>query len=170
MNIISKFTVGSEKGIDIFLALKKTHLTEMHNAFVDPVKLKSYIENDLDRRTVINDLNDLSTQLIVVFDVDDDKALGYAVIRNNFNQPAVLENKRAVNLSFFILPEYNIPEVHQSLWQKCFSVTKNYSHWIELPANDPLIPFFESLKFKIAEESKLEPFDIDFQIMVRENY
>ena len=170
MNIISKFTVGSEKGIDVFLALKEAHLTEMYNDLVEPVKLRSYIENELDRRTAINDLNDLSTQLIVVFDIDDDKALGYAVIKNNFNQPAILEDKRAVNLSFFILPEHNIQEVQQSLWQKCLSVTKNYSHWIELPANDPMISFFESLEFKVAEESKLEPFDVASQIMVRENY
>jgi len=147
MNIISKFTVGSEKGIDIFLSLKEVHLTEMYSALVDSVKLKSYIENELDRRTAINDLNDLSTQLIVVFDNNDDKALGYAVIRNNFNQPTILEDKRAVNLSFFIISEYNIPEVQESLWQKCLSVTKSYSHWIELPASDPLVSFFESSGF-----------------------
>jgi predicted acetyltransferase len=169
MNIISKFTLGSEKGIDIFLSLKEAHLNEMYKGLVDPIRLKSYIGTELDRRTAINNLNDLSTQLIVVFDIDDDRALGYAIIRNNFHQPSILQGKRAVNLSFFILPEYNIQKVQQSLWQKCFSITKNYSHCIELPADNPLISFFESLEFKVAEESKLQPFDITSQIMVRVN-
>lgn len=169
MYIISKFTVGSEKGIDIFLSLKQAHLNETYNGLADPIKVKSYIENELHRRTAINNLNDLSTQLIVAFDIDHDRALGYTIIRSNFQQPAILEGKRAVSLSFFILPEYNTQQVRQSLWQKCLSVTKNVSHYIELPVDHPLITFFESLEFKVAEKSKLQPFDIVSQIMVREN-
>ncbi|MCJ8154696.1 hypothetical protein MKJ01_13070 [Chryseobacterium sp. SSA4.19] len=167
MNIISKFTVGSEEGIDRFLVLKQAHLNEIYDNLIDPLTLNTYIENELDRRTAINDLNDLRTQLIIVF--DDEEALGYAMIRNTFNQPTVLEDKRAVCLSFFILSGYNTQEICLSLWHKCLSVTKNYSHWVELPANSALIPFFENVGFTLAGQSKLKPFNLSSQIMIRQN-
>lgn len=167
MNIISKFTVGSENGVDLFLALKEKYIKELFDGSVDPVKYNAYLEKELDRRTAINDLNNLSTQLIIVF--DDDQSLGYAVMKSTFNQPSVLEGKRAVCLSFFILSKYDIPEVRQSLWQKCLSVTKNHAHWIELFPGSPLVPFFEDIGFTVAEQSESEPFDTPSLVMVRQN-
>lgn len=168
MNIVSKFTVGSEKGIDLFLALKEAHLKEIYDGITDPVKLRTYIEHELDRRAAINDLNDLSTRLIVVF--DDDQPAGYAIIRNAFDRPGILEGKRAVHLSFFILSGHNTPEVRLSLWQKCLSVTRNHAHWTELPAGSPIIPFLETADFTVVGQSELKPFSIPSQIMVRRNF
>lgn len=167
MNIVSKFTVGSEKGIDLYLALKEAHLNEMYDGIIDRVELNTYIETELDRRTAINDLNDLSTQLIIVF--DHDKPLGYALIRKSFKQPIILEGNKAVRLSFFILSEYRIPEVFLSLWQKCLSVTRNHSHWTKLPVNNPMIPFLEAIDFTVTERSQSTPFNEPFQVMVRQN-
>lgn len=167
MNIISKFTVGSENGMDLFLALKEAHLKEMYEGIIDPVRLNPYLEDELDRRKAINGLNDLSTQLVIVF--DDDQPLGYAMIGKTFSQPAVLEGRRAVHLSFFVLPNYRIPEVCHSLWQKCLSVTKNHSYWTELPANDAMIPFLETIDFTVAEQSQLKPFEVSSQVMVRQD-
>jgi hypothetical protein len=105
--------------------------------------------------------------MITVF--DDDKPVGYVIIKSSFNQPAILGDKKAVQISaFFILAEYNNLDTRHSLWQKCLSVTRSYNHWIEVLQNDPLIPFLESCDFKIYEQLKMSPFELPSYIMIRQ--
>lgn len=167
MNIISKFTVGSEQGIDQLFDLKRTELKQMYGNIIEPLQLDTYIESQLDRRNAINELNDLNTQMIIVF-VDNEPA-GYAVMKSTFHQPKILSEKKAVQISsFFILQEYDTPETRQSLWQKCLSVTRSYHHWIEVLQTNPLITFLESCEFKIDEQLRMEPFDIPSYSMIRQ--
>ncbi|GGG64925.1 hypothetical protein [Epilithonimonas arachidiradicis] len=168
MNIISKFTVGSERGVDLLLELKEVQLKEMYQDLLDANELEIFLENELDRRTIINELNDLSTQLIIVF--QEEKAVGYAILKNSFEQPKILEGQKAIQFSFFVLHDYHKSEVFQSLWEKCLSVTRNYSHWTEIPENDLLIPTLESFGFNISEQLLLKPFDLPGYVMIRKNY
>ncbi|KQT31537.1 hypothetical protein ASG22_18620 [Chryseobacterium sp. Leaf405] len=167
MDIISKFTVGSEKSIDQLFDLKKIQLKEMYQDILDHHQLDIYIKTQLNRRDAINELNDLSTQMITVF--VDDEPVGYAIIKSSFNQPKILDGKKAVELSsFFILSEHNNYEIRLSLWQKCFSVTRSYCHWIEILQNNPLISFLEGLNFRIHEKLKMKPFEVPSYLMIRE--
>lgn len=167
MNIISKFTVGSEQGIDLLFELREVQLKEMYANILDPEKLQIFIKNEFNRRITINQLNDLSTQLIIVH--EKEKALGYAILKNSFNNPEILKDKKTVQLSFFVLRDYQTPEVFNSLWEKCLSVTRNYSHWIEVIQNHSTIPILESFGFKISAQSELKPFNLPSYIMVRKN-
>lgn len=166
MNVVSKFTVGSESGIDFLFELKEAQLKEMYKGVADQDQLKNFIESQLDRRKAINELNDLTTQLIITF--GDDKPLGYAIIKNSFDRPNILKDEKAVRLHLYLLPEYQTSELFQSLWQKCLTVTKGYSHWIEIPFNTPLMPFLKDCEFKMFEKSTPEPFGMPSLIMIRQ--
>ena len=65
---------------------------------MDTKQLKNYINEHLNHRNTINELNDLSTQLLILF--VEDKPAGYTIIRNSFQRPAVLEGKRVINYAF----------------------------------------------------------------------
>lgn len=165
MSIISKFTVGSEEGIDLLFDLKRLQFKQICDGVIEPEEIDQLIDKKLDRRDAINELNDLSSQMVIVF--ENDKPLGYAIVKSSYEQPEILEDKKAVYLTFYIAAEYISQEVYDSLWQKCLSITRSYAHWIELSQNDPLIPFFERSQFKICGQSHLKQFDIPSHIMVR---
>ena len=168
MNIISKFAVGSDEVIDQLFSLRVHQLKLMYEDQLEVQALENYLQEELDHRTTINELNDLSTQLIMTF--IDNKAVGYIILKNSYYQPESLADKKAIQIkSFFILSEYDTIETRQSLWQKCFSVTRSYSHWIELPHKDPSLSFLEECEFKIVEQSTMKPFDFPSHIMVRLN-
>ena len=168
MNIISKFAVGSDEGIDQLFSLRVHQLKDMYNNLLEFQELENYIKEQLDHRAIINDLNDLSTQLIMTF--VENKPVGYIILKNSYDQPKFLADKKAIQIkSFFILSKYDSIETRQSLWQKCFSVTRSYNHWIELPQNDPSISFLEKCEFKIIKQCKMKPFGIPSHIPVRLN-
>jgi predicted acetyltransferase len=166
MNIISKFAVGSDESIDQLFSLREYQLKDTYENLLESQELKNYIKEQLDHKTTINELNDLSTQLIMTF--VENKPVGYIILKNSYYQPKVLADKKAIQIiSFFILSEYDNIETRQSLWQKCFSVTRSYNHWIELPKNDPSISFLAKCEFKIIEQCEMKPFNIPSHVMVR---
>lgn len=165
MNIISKFVVGSEYGVDLLFELKEAQLRNLYENTEKTEKITLFIENELDRRATINQLNDLTTQLIIAF--ENDKALGYAMIKNSYNRPSAIEAEKAVELFFYILPEYQHAGVFEALWQKCLSVTRNYSYWTEILQNDVLLLAWQSCGFRISEESVWKPFDLKSYILVK---
>jgi len=166
MNIRSEFTVGSEYGIDLLFELKEVQLNTMYGERIDAERRNAHIENELNRRAAINELNDFTTQMIITF--EEHKALGYAIIKNSYETPNSLKDKKALRIYCYILPEYQNAEVVQSIWQKSLSANRNYSYWIEVLQNDPLIPLLESLGFRISETSELKPFNLPSYILIIE--
>ena len=165
-NIISKFAVGSDESIDQLFLLREEQLKNTYENLLELQELKNFIKEQLDDRIVINDLNDISTQLIITF--IEDKPVGYIIMKNSYYQPKILADKKSIRIiSFFILSAYDNTETRKSLWQKCFSVTKSYNHWIELPQDDPSVAFLEKCEFKIIEQSEMKPFNVPSNIMVR---
>ncbi len=166
MNIVSKFTVGSEDGIGQLFFLREAQIREMYANVTPPSGLLIYIKAELNYESAINELNDLSTQMIIVS--VDNEPVGFAIFKHSPNFPDILLGKKALHYSsFFILPEHDLPEVCSSLWQKCLSVTKSYdAHWIEVLENDPLIPFLESCGFIKHTQSLMPPFDQRSFIMI----
>ncbi|CDN72925.1 hypothetical protein [Elizabethkingia anophelis] len=171
MDIAVRFTIGSEEGVNQLLMLQKAQIKGRYENVTSAEQLNNYISEHLNHRNTINELNDLSTQLLILF--VEDKPAGYTIIRNSFQRPAVLEGKRVINYaSFYILPEYDSPETRQALWKKCLSIVRTFDEalWIETLENDPLIPFFEESGFAIHEKSVMEPFGQASVTLIKYNH
>jgi len=167
MDIVSKFTIASEEGLHNLAMLKEAQIRGMYSGSVEADDLEKYINQQLDEKNAVNDLNNLSTQMVTVF--AENKPVGYAIMKHSVNRPDALVDQKAINYNaFYVMPEYDHTEIKQSLWNKCLSVTNKYDAiWIEVYQNDPIIPFLESCGFQMHAQSKIEPFGKDSHILIR---
>ncbi|MDR0228568.1 MAG: hypothetical protein LBI72_05835 [Flavobacteriaceae bacterium] len=166
MNIISKFTIASEEGLQILFALRKAYIKEMYQNIIAENLLQQYITEQTNHKNAILELNDLSTQMLTVF--VDDIPVGYAITKQ-VPPPEILKEYKVINYSsFYFLPNYNTEDVKASLWNKCLSLTRSYQAlWIEVLQQDPIIPYLQECGFTIEESSSMQPFDQPSYIMVR---
>lgn len=163
MEIVSKFTVGSEEGISDLIAIIDASVYTLHKGFVSDDDIKKY-SNEIDPRKMINDLNDLSNQLIMTY--ADQKPVGYSIIKSGSVYPGMAEGKRATEISFVMLPDFNTPEVRESHWKKCRSaISFTDVIWINMLAHDPLLEFLKETGFSSVAEAKAEPFQLPSFIM-----
>ncbi|MDR3023011.1 hypothetical protein [Chryseobacterium sp.] len=164
MDIISKFTVGSEEGISDLIAIIDSSIYALHKEFIAEDEIKKYIRNEIDPRKMINDLNDLSNQLIMTY--ADQKPVGYSIIKSGSLHPGIPEGKRATEISFVILSEFDLPETRQSLWKKCRSaVSFTDIVWINMLDHDPLSEFLKESGFVPSVSSKAGPFLLPSHIL-----
>ncbi|WP_133121640.1 hypothetical protein [Chryseobacterium sp. PMSZPI] len=163
MNIISKFTVGSEEGISDLIAIIDSSVNALHKDFIAEEDIKKY-QNEIDPRKMINDLNDLSNQLIMTY--ADQQPVGYSIIKSGSGYPGIPDGIRATEISFVILPKFDSPETRQSLWKKCRSaVSFTDVIWINMLVHDPLIEFLKESGFTPISDSQAEPFLLPSQIL-----
>ncbi|MFP8892262.1 hypothetical protein [Chryseobacterium sp. EZn1] len=164
MDIISKFTVGSEEGISDLIAIIDSSVYALHKEFVTEEEIKKYIHNEIDPRKMINDLNDLSNQLIMMY--ADQKPIGFSIIKSGSVHPGIPGGKRATEISFVILSEFDLPETRQSLWKKCRSaVSFTDIIWINILDHDPLADFLKESGFIAVRSSKAGPFQLPSHIL-----
>ncbi|MGE8512785.1 MAG: hypothetical protein ACN6N7_08800 [Chryseobacterium culicis] len=164
MDIISKFTVGSEEGISDLITIIDSSIYSLHRELVNEEDIKKYIHHEIDPRKMINDLNDLSNQLIIMY--ADQKPIGYSVIKSGSLHPGIPEEKKATEISFVILSEFDTPETRQSLWKKCRSaVSFTDVIWINILDHDPLSDFLKEYGFVVADSSKAGPFQLPSHIL-----
>lgn len=164
MDIISKFTVGSEEGISDLIAIIDSSVHTLHKDFVSEESIKEYIQNKIDPRKMINDLNDLSNQLIMTY--ADQQPVGYSIIKSGSLHPGIQDGKRATEISFVILSAFDSPEIRQSLWKKCRSaVSFTDIVWINMLDHDPLLEFLKESGFIAAADSKAGPFQLPSHIL-----
>lgn len=167
MEIISKFTVGSEEGISDLISIIDSSVYSLHKGFVPEEEIQKYIKNEIDPRKMINDLNNLSNQLIMTY--ADQKPVGYSIIKSGTAYSGISDGKRATEISFVILPEFDSPEIRQSLWKKCRSaVSFTELIWVNMLAHDPLIDFLKETGFTIAADSKTGPFQLPSHVLTME--
>ncbi|NIF04803.1 hypothetical protein F3J23_05050 [Chryseobacterium sp. Tr-659] len=156
MDIISKFTVGSEEGISDLIAIIDSSVLSLHKDFVSEEDIKRY-QNEIDPRKMINDLNDLSNQLIMTY--ADQKPVGYSIIKSGSVHSGISDGKRATEISFVILPEFDSPETRQSLWKKCrAAISFTDVIWINMLAHDPLLEFLKETGFTTISDAQAGPF------------
>lgn len=156
MNIISKFTVGSEEGISDLITIIDSSVYTLHKEFVAEEDIKKYIANNIDPRKMINDLNDLSNQLIIMY--ADDQPAGYSILKSGLSHPELPEGKRATEISFVILSEFDSPETRQSLWKKCRSAASFTDIiWLNILVHDPLLEFLKESGFTIVADATAGP-------------
>lgn len=167
MHIISKFAVASETGLETLFFLKKTKLKDMYETVVPAQEFALFLEQQLQYRTTVDELNDWGTQLLVVY--ADEVPAGFAMANQSNHFPEVLQGKKNLHFSYFyILPEYDTTEIRTSLWHKCLSISTRYEAiWLELLQNDPLLPFLESSGCILHETSRMKPFSLPSHILIR---
>jgi len=164
MDIISKFTVGSEEGISDLIAIIDSSVYALNKEFVSEEEIKKYIQNEIDPRKMINELNDLSNQLIMAY--ADQKPIGYSIIKSGSLHPGIPDGKRATEISFVILSEFDSPEIRQSLWKKCRSaVSFTDIVWINMLDHDPLSEFLKEVGFVSVSDSKAGAFQLPSHIL-----
>ena len=168
MEITTKFTIASEEGIKNLFFLRNTRISAMYAGSVEEAKLKEYREKLSNHREAVNELNNLTTQMITVF-VKDVPA-GYALLKQS-TAPEALKGKKASHLdAFYILPEYDGESVRDALWKKCRSVTRmSDALWIEMLQTDLLLPYLQSCGFTISDSAEMKPFAKASYILVYEN-
>ncbi|UKB81988.1 hypothetical protein LF887_13335 [Chryseobacterium sp. MEBOG06] len=167
MDIISKFTIGSEEGISDLIAIIDSSVYALHKDYVSEENIKNYIHKEIDPRKMINELNDLSNQLIMTY--ADQKPIGYSIVKSGSVYPGLAGGKRSTEISFVILPEFDSPETRQSLWKKCRSAVSFADViWINMLAHDPLLEFLKESGFKAAAEVNAGPFQLPSHIMEME--
>ena len=166
MSIISKFTIATEEGLAILFRLREAKIRSMYTSILDATNLSQYLTQQLDHKETILELNDLSTQMLTVY--QNDIPAGYVMIKQ-VDQPALLADKKVINLAeLFILPEYNQQEVVASLWAKIVSLTRQYDAiWLEVLQGDPIIPQLKAWGFEKKEERTLAPFNQASSLYIR---
>ncbi|MBK1895603.1 hypothetical protein [Chryseobacterium paridis] len=164
MEIISKFTVGSDQGIDHLFAVMRPYIRTTYQEIISAEKIEEYLSEHVEYRKMINVLNDLSTQLIMVF--ADNEPVGYCLFKSGSVYPNSPEGKRMTEIiDFAILPEYDQAEVRQSLWNKSRSaITFTDSIWISIADNDSMLSFFTTIGFSFVKDTTLKAFSLPAKI------
>lgn len=147
MNIITKFTLSSQPGMDALFMLTQTLAREKFATLLPGKTLEAYIAQYFSKAALIAETNSMSNQWLVVY--MDDNPAGYARITSKGKKPQVLEGKRAMRIADFgVLATYVDPAVSTSLFDKCMAVCEPYEGtWINEYTANPLIRFFESKGF-----------------------
>jgi hypothetical protein len=156
MDITSKFTIGSDQGVEDLLAIEKSAIKSMYSGKFREEDIRKYIDS-LDPRQIINELNNLSNQLIITY--ADDQPVGYSIIRSGSTHRKFSSEKRMTELKFIILHEHDSPEIRESLWKKTKSaILFTDIIWTNILENEPAIDFLKGLGFTVAENVQIDPF------------
>lgn len=165
MEIISKFVIGSDKGVSDFLNVKINSFIHLHKDFIKEEEIKIYIEEHFDERKIINELNDLSNQLIITY--KENLPVAYCMIKSGSRHSAFPQEKRTTEIDFAILPEYNLDEIKTSLFTKLLSAAKFTDIiWINVLQNNHIIgDFLRTKGFEFVENSFSEEFKLDRNLL-----
>lgn len=164
MEIVSKFVIGSDKGVSDFLNVKKHSFINLHKGLINEKEINSYIEEHFDERKTINELNNLSNQLIITY--KENLPVAYCLIKSGSRNPLFPEEKRTTEIDFAILPEYDSEEIRASLYTKFSSATKFADIiWINILQHSKLIEFLKSKGFEIVESTLSDEFKLATNIL-----
>ncbi|MCL8538367.1 hypothetical protein [Chryseobacterium gallinarum] len=167
MEIISKFMIGSEEGISDLITIIDSSVYALHKDFVSEEDIRQYINNEIDPRKMINELNNLSNQLVMTY--ADQQPAGYSLIKSGSVYPGIVAGKRATEISFVIIPDFNTPEIRQSLWKKCrAAVSFTDEIWINMLTHDPLLEFLKENGFTQIDTAQTGPFSLPSCILKME--
>ena len=166
MEVISKFTIGSDEGIADFLAIETSEIKNLYSGKISKDDIRKYIEG-LDSRKMINELNDLSNQLIITY--ADQQPVGYSILKSGSAYSGFSGERRITELKLIILPEYDTQEIRSSLWKKTWSaVGFTDIVWTNILTDDPLLDFFKETGFVISENRQIDPFSLPSYLMEME--
>ncbi|MCX8534088.1 hypothetical protein [Chryseobacterium luquanense] len=167
MEIVSKFVIGSDKGVSDFLNVKKLSFINLHKSFINEKEINSYIEEHFDERKTINELNNLSNQLIITY--KENLAVAYCLIKSGSRHSLFPEEKRTTEIDIAILQEYDSEEIRTSLYTKFTSATKFADIiWISILQHNSLIEFLKSKGFELVRSNFSKEFKLPASIFCLE--
>jgi hypothetical protein len=166
MDIISKFTIGSDEGVADLLTVETSAINHLYTGKVSEENIKTHIEK-LDPTKMVHELNDLSTQLIITY--ADGQPVAYSIIKSGSVYPGFSEDKRITELKFAVVQEQDSPEIRSSLLKKTKSaISFTDIVWINVMVNDPLLEFFKESGFTIAENTQSDAFSLPSYLLTME--
>jgi hypothetical protein len=146
--IITKFTIGTEQGINALLFLTAAIAREKFAGKVPDQELEDYINANFNRETLIIEVNSMSNQYLIVY--ADDEPAGYARVTSKGVRPELFDSKTLARIADFgVLAKYDDPLIGNSLLEKCLSIsTMQQVIWISEFENNPYLELFENYGFK----------------------
>ena len=146
--IVTKFTIGTDDGINALLFLTSATAREKYRGKVPDQELEDYISEKFNKEVLMMELNSLSNQYLIVY--ADDEPAGYARVTSKGARPDFFGGKTLIRIADFgVLAKYDDPLVIKSLFDKCISITNMQQMvWISEWENSPYLDFFESYGFK----------------------
>jgi len=146
--IVTKFTIGTEQGINALLFLTEAIAREKFEGKVPDQELEDYINVNFNKDTLLIELNSMSNQYLIVY--ADDEPAGYARITSKGARPELFDKKTLARIADFgVLAKYKDPLIAKSLFEKCLSIsTMQDAIWISEFEDNPYLDFFESYGFK----------------------
>jgi len=159
--IITKFTIGTEQGINALLFL--TAAREKFTGRVPDEQLEDYITVNFNKGALMTELNSMSNQYLIVY--ADDEPAGYARVTSKGARPKLFDNKTLARIADFgVLAKYGDPLIKKFLFEKCLSISAMQQViWISEFENNPYLELFESYGFKrnititVPQELSLPP-------------
>jgi len=167
MNIITKFTVATEEGMEAIMMLTQKLAIEKYATLIEAETLDHFIRDNYNEKTLISEINSLSNQWLVVY-VDNQPA-GYARMTSKGIRPEGLQGKKAICLADFgVLKAYPDQAIKDSLMEKCLSAGKSYENiWIHEYQQNPLLIFFEKKGFLRQQDAPALYFPLEPVCLIR---
>lgn len=146
--IITKFTIGTEQGINGLLFLTAAIAREKFTGKVSDRELEDYINVNFNEDALLKELNSMSNQYLIVY--ADDEPAGYARVTTKGERPGFFDGKTLTRIADFgVLAKYNDPLIKKALFEKCLSISAMQQViWINEFENNPYLDFFEGYGFK----------------------
>jgi hypothetical protein len=146
--IVTKFTIGTEQGVDTLLFLTSAIAREKFSGRIPDQELEAYINKNFNNDTLTIELNSMSNQYLTVY--ADDEPAGYARVTSKGARPELFDGKTLARIADFgVLAKYDDPLIRKSLFEKCLSIsTMQQVIWISEYENNPYLSFFEGYGFK----------------------
>jgi hypothetical protein len=146
--IVTKFTIGTEEGINALLFVTAATAREKFAGKIPDQELEDYINVKFNKDALMIELNSMSNQYLIVY--ADDEPAGYARVTSKGERPHLFDSKTLTRIADFgVLAKYNDPLISKSLFEKCLSIsTMQQVIWMSEYENNPYLDFFESYGFK----------------------
>jgi hypothetical protein len=146
--IVTKFTIGTEQGINALLFLTAAIAREKFAGKVPDQELEDYINVNFNKDALMIELNSMSNQYLIVY--AGDEPAGYARVTSKGVRPELFDNQTLVRIADFgVLAKYNDPLISKSLFEKCLSIsTMKQVIWISEFETNPYLDFFETYGFE----------------------
>ena len=147
-SIITKFTIGTEEGINTLFFISSEITRARLKEKISDQELEDYISTNFNKDTLMGELNSLSNQYLIVY--ADDKPAGYAKVSSKGIRPSIFGGKTLARISDFgVLAKYDEPLICKSLFEKCLSISKMQQViWISDFEGSPYLDLFEGYGFK----------------------
>jgi len=153
-SIVTKFTIGTEQGINTVLSIGAATAMEKYTGKVPEDQLTAYIQNNFNAEVLHIEMNSMSNQFLVVY--ADGEPAGYARITSKGKRPQIFDKKTVMRIADFgVLHKFDDVQIKKNLFEKCVAVCNMQQViWMSECSEHADLALFESYGFKKNTEIK----------------